>query len=271
MSGIHRREQPYKDIIENGRAGMATPADRKAAKASGRDNTAFHFDEGKSRVDVLPTEALEAIGVVFGYGAAKYGEWNWAQHADEWDWNQLYASALRHLFAWQRGEDLDPESNLPHLAHAGCNILMLMQLIMAGLGNDDRNPIYKVAETVEECGCGMCTSQDDEYRPEREPYWPELYRRYVRDLPDPVNPDIVWHKLREENAEVKVAEAEAQWEAYLEADVEYRDLLSRSGMQSLVPSEEPNLDENGECGCEFCVNVKRRYVAERLNDATSGE
>jgi hypothetical protein len=29
------------------------------------------------------------------------------------------------MAAWQRGEEVDPESGLPHLAHAMCNLRML--------------------------------------------------------------------------------------------------------------------------------------------------
>ena len=32
---------------------------------------------------------------------------------------------MRHLIAWRKGELIDPESKLPHLAHAGCNLIFL--------------------------------------------------------------------------------------------------------------------------------------------------
>ena len=36
---------------------------------------------------------------------------------------------MRHMAAWQAGEDLDPESGRNHLGHAMCNLLqMLYQL-----------------------------------------------------------------------------------------------------------------------------------------------
>lgn len=37
-------------------------------------------------------------------------------------------SCLRHLMAWNAGEDRDPESGLAHLAHAAANIMMMMEL-----------------------------------------------------------------------------------------------------------------------------------------------
>ena len=45
---------------------------------------------------------------------------------------------LRHILAWKRGETNDPESGLPHLAHAGWNCIALMHYGRYGLGEDDR-------------------------------------------------------------------------------------------------------------------------------------
>ena len=42
------------------------------------------------------------------------------------------------LFRSGRGEDLDPESKLPHLAHAICCFLMLLESQLNEYGTDDR-------------------------------------------------------------------------------------------------------------------------------------
>jgi hypothetical protein len=117
---------------------MPTPKDRKAMKEG---DTPFHFESGKSRVDQIPPRALMAVGQVMGYGAKKYGEWNWAQYQNDWSWGQLIGSTLRHILAWMSREDIDRESGHPHLVHAACNLLMLIELIETGNTNDDRNPI----------------------------------------------------------------------------------------------------------------------------------
>lgn len=98
----------------------------------------FHLDSGKPRVDLLPPQALEAAGAVFEYGMSKYGHRNWEAYAEDWSWGQLLGSSLRHLYAWMRGVDLDRESGLPHLAHALTNLMMLLALVSAGQGKDDR-------------------------------------------------------------------------------------------------------------------------------------
>ena len=107
-----------------------------------RENTEYHQDAGKSRVDLIPILATEELGRVMGYGAEKYGVNNWTQHAGRWAWTQLTASALRHIYVWMRGEDNDPESGLNHLAHALANLAMLLDLVLLKQGEDDRNPVY---------------------------------------------------------------------------------------------------------------------------------
>jgi len=99
-----------------------------------------HYDDGKPRVDLISPRALEELGKVLAYGAKKYGDQNWLNGID---WTKLYGSALRHLLAWRRREDTDPESGLPHLAHAMCNIMMLLHYVEVNCydAHDDRPPL----------------------------------------------------------------------------------------------------------------------------------
>lgn len=96
------------------------------------------------RYDLLPKAALDGIAEVLAFGAAKYstpeasGAHNWRKG---YEWSKSYAAAMRHLTAHWDGETLDPESGLPHLAHAGCHItFMLTWLTEQGEGGlfDDR-------------------------------------------------------------------------------------------------------------------------------------
>jgi hypothetical protein len=84
-------------------------------------------DLGKSRLDLVPPRALELVGLVLAYGAKKYEPGNWARipRAERW---RYVAAPLRHVTAYMRGERLDPESGLPHLAHAACSLLFLLDL-----------------------------------------------------------------------------------------------------------------------------------------------
>lgn len=59
---------------------------------------------------------------MFEYGAQKYAPWDWAKGMP---WSVPVACMMRHLLALQRGEEIDPESGLPHIGHLMCNALML--------------------------------------------------------------------------------------------------------------------------------------------------
>ena len=81
-------------------------------------------DTGKLRWDLLPLGTAEPIVHVLTFGAVKYGPNNWKRVRPFRD--RYYAALMRHLKAWQSGEKLDPETQLPHLAHAGCCLIFLL-------------------------------------------------------------------------------------------------------------------------------------------------
>lgn len=81
------------------------------------------YDGGKVRLDLLPTDALEEVAGVMTAALQKYEAENWRKGLA---FSRLYGAALRHLFAWWRGEDLDLEYGLSHLAHATCCLLFML-------------------------------------------------------------------------------------------------------------------------------------------------
>lgn len=93
------------------------------------------FDDGKTPYDLLAPEMLENTASVLGFGAAKYGARNWERGMS---WSRVFAALMRHLWAWWRGERLDPESGLPHLSHASCCLMFLIAYEERGHGTDDR-------------------------------------------------------------------------------------------------------------------------------------
>lgn len=83
-------------------------------------------DATKLRYDLMPAIAEAKVVEVLTYGAKKYAPDNWRQVPD---WRARYLAALlRHVAAWRMGEEIDPESGLPHLAHAVCSLLFLIEL-----------------------------------------------------------------------------------------------------------------------------------------------
>lgn len=93
------------------------------------------FDAGKLPWHLLPGDAVEEVVRVLQFGAGKYGERNWERGMA---WSRPFAAAMRHLWAWWRGDDSDPETGLSHLAHALCCIMFLMAYVNRGVGTDDR-------------------------------------------------------------------------------------------------------------------------------------
>lgn len=93
------------------------------------------LDTGKVGLDLLPPEPLIQIARVLDFGAKKYASYNWAKGIK---YSRVYSAALRHLFAWWKGEDVDPETGLSHLAHAGCCVLFLLQYELSKRDFDDR-------------------------------------------------------------------------------------------------------------------------------------
>ena len=93
------------------------------------------YDAGKSRLDLIPHEALEELGKVLAFGANKYTAGNWANGIN---YSRLIAAAFRHLSAFNGGEDLDPESGLCHIDHAMCNLVFLSWMRKHRADLDDR-------------------------------------------------------------------------------------------------------------------------------------
>lgn len=69
-------------------------------------------------------------------GMLKYGRLNWREAGVR---ASIYYDALdRHISAWFEGEDFDPDSGMPHLAHALACLAILVDAQAAGKLVDDR-------------------------------------------------------------------------------------------------------------------------------------
>ena len=66
------------------------------------------FDGGKVRYGLLPPLALKATADVLTFGAEKYEPDNWKHVPDSI--NRYFDAAQRHMWAYQEGEAIDPDS-----------------------------------------------------------------------------------------------------------------------------------------------------------------
>jgi hypothetical protein len=92
-------------------------------------------DSSKARYDLIPPELLEATAQVLTFGAAKYNARNWEQGMA---WGRPFGALMRHMWAWWRGEEKDPETGMSHLWHAACCIAFLIAYEQRCIGDDDR-------------------------------------------------------------------------------------------------------------------------------------
>jgi hypothetical protein len=92
-------------------------------------------DAEKTRLDLLSATWVEGVGRVLGYGAKKYAADNWRSGISS---RRLLGAALRHTFAYLRGESQDPETGLSHLLHASCSLMFAFELSLSRPDLDDR-------------------------------------------------------------------------------------------------------------------------------------
>lgn len=93
-------------------------------------------DTGKDRWDLLEWSWATEVIKVLTKGAEKYAPDNWKIVPGA---RRRYIAALwRHVVAYLRGEQNDPEDGLHHLAHATCCLMFLFWF--------DRNPGVEVQE-----------------------------------------------------------------------------------------------------------------------------
>lgn len=121
------RRLPKELVIDGGIGDVASSALGSGAR----------YNAGKPDISLIPLCTLEDEARVWMHGAVKYAPNNWMKGMP---WSVPLSCILRHLAAWQRGEDLDIESGLPHLAHISCNVRMLTLYSKTYLDGDDRPP-----------------------------------------------------------------------------------------------------------------------------------
>ncbi len=107
-------------------------------------------DGDKPSLELIPRECLEGMGYVLKFGAEKYDRHLWREGME---WSRLLGGAMRHITAFNDGEDLDPESGQSHLYHAMCCLAFIGTYQATKTGNDDR---HKPTKDL----CGSVTEEE---------------------------------------------------------------------------------------------------------------
>lgn len=82
----------------------------------------YKFDKDKIRYSLYPLDVLKEVVEILEFGANKYEEESWKKV----EGRRYYDAALRHIFAWKKGEKKDNETKKNHLAHAICCLTFLL-------------------------------------------------------------------------------------------------------------------------------------------------
>lgn len=109
----------------------STPIDFATQQVSG----GVKHDTGKLPWDLISVPAMDELLRVLEFGRKKYDAHNWRKGMA---WTRLISAAGRHLFAFLRGEDRDPETGYLHTAHLMCCAMFLTEYALLKRGTDDR-------------------------------------------------------------------------------------------------------------------------------------
>lgn len=111
--------------------GLTLESDRRTEE----DRRAKRDNAGKLRFSLIPALATEEVARVFTEGADRYGDENWRKPG--FTYKSVADSMLRHINAFLRGEDRDPQTGFLHTAHIVANAMFLTEM---GLTGSNGNP-----------------------------------------------------------------------------------------------------------------------------------
>lgn len=93
------------------------------------------FDNDKSPITLVDPSFITGTADVLAFGSRKYAKHNWRKGIEV---TRCLDAGFRHMLQVARGEDIDPESGLPHLYHVACCIMFAQWMIENRPDMDDR-------------------------------------------------------------------------------------------------------------------------------------
>lgn len=104
-------------------------------------------------------ESLAELARVYEFGARKYADYNYRLG---YPFSLSFNALMRHAWAWQWGEDNDPESGLNHMAHAAWHALNLVMFSQ-----------HEQYEPFDDRPHGVAAEYKREEMPDERPAWVE--------------------------------------------------------------------------------------------------
>lgn len=100
-----------------------------------KSNPGDKFDGDKPRYDLIPPMPILELAQLYGLGAKKYTDWNWAKGLA---YSRLYGALNRHLNQWWMGQKYDEETHIHHLIAVIWNAIALYEMERRLPEMDDR-------------------------------------------------------------------------------------------------------------------------------------
>lgn len=101
----------------------------------------------KLNLSLVPDTAHMYLASAFTEGALKYGSYNW--RAAGVRASTYVAACRRHLSKWWNGEEIDPKTQVHHLANAMACLAIILDAKLVGKLNDDRPPVANINGLIE--------------------------------------------------------------------------------------------------------------------------
>lgn len=101
------------------------------------------YDNGKAPINLIPVDYILGTAKVFEFGGKKYGLHNYRLGLAH---SRCLDAAMRHILAILGGEEIDPESGLPHIHHAACSLAMYDYQRIHHPGLNDIHELIKEAK-----------------------------------------------------------------------------------------------------------------------------
>lgn len=148
--------------------------------------------DGKVPLEYLESALETPLAHVMKHGADKYGRRNYRDTPCK---ISTYVGAIRrHTLAWQQGEDIDPDSGQPHLAHIAACCAVMLGAEEAGTRVDDRHEAVStpLSDRVHIDGDQSAKGLTAEYNRGADELVEELHADSCRLLGKPVAPPSPW-------------------------------------------------------------------------------
>lgn len=123
-------EQFRRDCVE-----IATEVSYGLGEVRTESSTGGQKGVKPERYDLIPTEPLAILARLYGFGAEKYAAHNFRKG---YEWSKSYAALQRHANQFWGGEDIDEETQLPHMASVAFHAFALICFMQDHPEFDDR-------------------------------------------------------------------------------------------------------------------------------------